>query len=112
MGPKYDLSNLALSAYDYQNWYKEKSDDSTEKDDESEFCDLLPLESDEEIKERKGLTILPPNKLLTRHSVIFVQIKAGNSSYKPKSEIRQIPYLLHQRNKITRTYNHLIKSLK
>ena len=36
-------------------------------DDEKELCNLSPLEADdEEVKERKGLKILTPNKVLTR----------------------------------------------
>ena len=70
------------------------------------------LEPDEEVKEGIGLKILTPNKLLTRLSILIVQIKAGNNSYKLKNEIRQIPHLLYQHNKITKkVYNNLIKSL-
>ena len=61
------------------------------------------LEGDEkELKEGKGLKILTPNKLLTRLPILLVQIKAGNNLYKLKKEIRQILYLLHQHNKITK----------
>ena len=61
------------------------------------------LEGDEkELKEGKGLKILTPNKLLTRLPILLVQIKAGNNLYKLKNEIRQILYLLHQHNKITK----------
>ena len=44
---------------------------------------MPPLEGDEkEVKERKGLKVLPPNKLLTRVPILLAQIKAGNNSYK------------------------------
>ena len=33
---------------------------------------------EEEVKEGKGLKILTPNKLLTRHPISLAQIKAGN----------------------------------
>ena len=73
--------------------------------------DLPPLEDDEEeVKEGKGLKILTPNKLLTRHPILSPQIKARNNSNKLKSEIRQILYLLYQHNKITKKiHNNLIK---
>ena len=56
---------------------------------------MLSLEGDEEVKEGKGLENLTPNKLLTRFSILFAQIKAANNSYKLKNEIRQIPYHLY-----------------
>ena len=63
------------------------------------------------VKERKGLKILTPNKLLTRLSILLAQIKIGNDSNKLKNEIRQILYLLCQDNKITKkVHNNLIKS--
>ena len=74
---------------------------------------MPPLEGDKEVKEGKRLKVLTPNKLLTRLPLFLAQIKAGNNSYKLKNEIRQILYLLHQHNKITKKiYNNLIKSLK
>ena len=74
---------------------------------------MPPQEGDpEEIKEGKGLKISTPNKLLTRLPILLAKIKAGNNSYKLKNEIRQILYLLHQHNKITKkVYNNLIESL-
>ena len=58
---------------------------------------MPPLEGDE-VKEGKGFKNLTPNKLLTRLPILLAQIKAGNSSYKLKIEIRQILYLLYQQN--------------
>ena len=56
---------------------------------------MLPLQGDdEEVKVGKGLKILTSYKLLIRLSVLLAPIKAGNNSYKLKSEIRQIVYLL------------------
>ena len=73
---------------------------------------MPPVDSDSEVEEGKGLTILTQNKLLTRLQILLAQIKAGNNSYKLKNEIRQILYLLYQDNKITKkVYNNLIKSL-
>ena len=66
-------------------------------------------EGDEEgVKEGKGLKVLTPNKLLTRLPILLAQVKAGSNSYKLKSEIRQIMYLLDQHNKIIKkVYNNL-----
>ena len=74
---------------------------------------MPPLAGDEEkVKERKGLKILTPNKLLTRIPILLAQMKAGNNSNKLKNEIRQILSLLYQHNKITKNvYNNLIKPL-
>ena len=72
---------------------------------------MLPLESDVEDKEIQLLKIITANKLLTRLPVLLEQIKAGNSN-KLKNEIRQMPYVLHQHNKITKQlYSNLIKLL-
>ena len=86
-----------LDDYDYSPWFKELDDEPS----------MPPLDGDEE--EVKGLT---PNKLLTRLPVLLTQIKAGNNSYKVKSKTRQILYLFHPQNNITKTfYNTLIKPL-
>ena len=81
--------------------------------DKDDLLTMPPLEGDEEeVKEEKGLKILPPNKLLTRLPILSAQIKAGSNSYKLKNKIRQISYFLYQHNKITeKVYNNLIKSL-
>ena len=64
---------------------------------------MPPSEGDEEkVKEGKGLKILTPNKLLTKLPILLAQIKAGNNSNKLRNKIRQILYLLHQDNKITK----------
>ena len=89
---------------------EEKSTDkeeSTNTKDSLDLSDMPPLEDDQEVKEGKGLTILTPNKLLTRLPILLAQVKAGKNL-----EIRQILYLLYQHNKITKkVYNELIKSL-
>ena len=72
---------------------------------------MPPLEGDEKVKEKKGLNILTPNKLLTRLSILLAQIKAANNSYKLKNETRQMLCLLYQHNKITKkVYNNLMNS--
>ena len=75
---------------------------------------MPPLESDKkefvdkqtiarlEVKERKGLKLLTPKKLLTRLPVLLTQIKAEHNSCKLKNKIRQILHLLYQHNKITK----------
>ena len=61
--------------------------------DKKEFVDIQTialLESDEEeLKERKGLKILIPDKLLTRLLILLTQINTGNNSYKLDIKIRQ-----------------------
>lgn len=73
---------------------------------------MPPLRNDEEnMKFEEQKSVLAPNKLLTRISVL-AEIKAENNSYKLDNEIRQISYLLYQHNKITKQfYNILIKAL-
>ena len=73
---------------------------------------MSPLEGDEEeVKEGQELNKVIPNKSLTRLPISLAQVKAGNSSYKLKNEIRQILYFLYQNNKITKkANNNLIKS--
>ena len=90
-----------------------KKKELTEKEESVDFSHMPPLQGDEEeVKEEKGLTILTPNKLLTRSPILLAQIKAENNSYKLKNEIIKILYLLYQHNKITKNvYNNLIKSL-
>ena len=112
MAPKYDPASLTFISYDHQHWYKKESDDTTVKDDEKELYVLPPLKGDEEeVKKEKRLKVLTPKKLLTGLPVSFEQIKAGNNSFKLKSEIRQILYLFCQQNKIMKTiYSNLIKS--
>ena len=129
MKHKYDPTKLLLFEVDnYDFWFeneessditrksdKEGSSDTTIKRDEklsADLSDIPPLEGDEEVKERKELKFLTPNKLFTRLPVLLAKIKAGNNSYKLKDEIRQILYLLYQHNKITKKVcNNLIKSL-
>ena len=52
MHPKRNFSNLLLDKYDYGNWFM--------KPDEKDLIDLsrmLSLDSDDEVKEGKGLKI-------------------------------------------------------
>ena len=76
----------------------------TDKEESIDLIDIPPLEVDEKVKERKGLKILTPNKLLTRLSILLAQIKARNNSYIIKNGIRQVLYLLYHYNKITKKF--------
>ena len=114
LGNKYDSINLFLKAYNYYVWFEsEELSDTTETDEKStDLPPMPPLEGDEVVKERKGLKILIPNKLVTRLPILLAQTKAGNNSYKLKNEIRQLLYLLCQHNKIIKkVYNNVTKSL-
>ena len=100
---KYNPTNLTLSVCSYENWDKEKLDDSTVTNDKEKFYDSSPLQQgDKEVKVKKRLKI--QTFICTNNSwKYFIQLK---------DEIRQILYLLHQYNKITKTiYNNLTKSL-
>ena len=115
MEHKYDPDKLFLQTCNYDVWFKnEESSDKEELTDKEESTDLptiSALEGDE-VKEGKKIKNLTRNDVLTRLPMLLAQIKAGNSSYKLKNEIRQILYLLYQHNKITKkVYNNLIKSL-
>ena len=85
------------------NHSRQKSKIIRQKKDDEDLSAMPPLEGDEEkVKKGKALKILTPNKLLTRLPILLAQIKAENNSYELKNEIRQILYLLYQRNKITK----------
>ena len=71
-----------------------------EGDEKAPF--MLPLEYDEKVEE-KGLSTLPPNKLLTKLPVLLAQTNAVNNSFKLKVEIRQMVYLLYQHGQISKT---------
>ena len=111
--------NMILISYflkhNYDVWFENKeSSDKEESTDKKKSTDLppMPVLEGDEIKEGKGIKILTPSKLLPRLPILLAQIKAGNNSYKLKSEIRQILYLLYQCNKTTKkVYINFIKSL-
>ena len=105
LGNIYDLVNLFLETYNY---------DKRDKREFADPSDMPPLEDDEEVKKGKGLKNLTPNKLLPKLPMLLAEIKAEiNSDKLKKKEIRQILYLLHQHNKITKKcYTNLIKLLK
>ena len=66
---------------------------------------MPPLESDKEefvdkqtiarleVKERKGLKLLTPQKLLTRLPVLLTQIKAEHNSCKKRNQANTTPFV-------------------
>ena len=75
-------------------WFE--NEESTDKEKSVDLSDMPPLEGDEEeVKEGKGLRILTPNKLLTQLPILLAQIKAGNSSYKLKNEMKYYIYFIN-----------------
>ena len=74
---------MFLETYKYEDWYKNKKSVNTrrknDKEEPVDLSDITPLEGDEEVKERKGLKNLTPNKLLTRLPILLAQIKAGKN---------------------------------
>ena len=113
MGKNYNPFNLFLDRYNYKIWFQnEESYDTTKSSEECIDLPSMTLLEGDEVKDRKELKVLTPNKILSRLPILLTQIKAGKSSYKLKNEMRQILYLLYQYNKITKNvYNNLIKSL-
>ena len=80
MGDKYKPKELLLEIYNYDDW--SDKEELTDKEKSVDLSDMAPLEGDkEEVKEGTGLNILPPNKLLTRLSILLTQIKAGNNIF-------------------------------
>ena len=72
MEPKYDLDNLFLETYNYDDWFK--NEESTDKimESDKEESDILPLKGDKEDgKEGKVLKHLTPNNLLTRLPILL-----------------------------------------
>ena len=49
-----------------------------------------------------GLKILTPDQMLSRLPISLAQLKAGNSSEKFKTEIRQILYSVYRSKKLTK----------
>ena len=70
MDPKYDLKKVFLKKYDYSVW-SENEVGSTAKKESVALSNMPQLESDEEVNKGKRLTILIPNKLLTRLPILL-----------------------------------------
>ena len=81
MNPKYDPFNSALDIQHYTEWFRKE-------DEESVDILLLPkLTRDGKVKERTGIEIPTPKKLLTRFPGLSAQMKAENNSCKLKHTI-------------------------
>ena len=84
LGSKDYTTNLFLETYNYV-WFENEESADTTKGGEEESADLPPippLQGDEEVKERKGLAVLTPNKLLTKLPELLAQIKTGNNLFR------------------------------
>ena len=71
-------NDLFPDDYEYDSYFDKQLNDITLNGDEEELGDLPPmpsLESDEKVKEGKGLKILTPNKVLTKLPILLSQIK-------------------------------------
>ena len=83
-------------------------------DKQPDTTDMPELESEESAAQRRnqrgqGLKILTSNQMLSILSISLAQLKPGNSSEKPKNEIRQILYSLYRSKKLTKQiYKSLI----
>ena len=65
-------------------------------------------------RKKMGSKYNPANliHMIYRCQLLLAQIKVGNNSYKLKSEIGQILYLLYQHNEVTKTLrNNVINTL-
>ena len=58
--------------------------DTRKESDKEESVILSIIPPLEKVKDEKGLKILTPNKLLTRLTILLVQIQVGNTSVKLK----------------------------
>ena len=56
---------------DDDEWFIEEQ--LNDEEESVDLSDMSPLEDDEEVKEGKGLSILTPNKLLTKLPILLVQ---------------------------------------
>ena len=87
MKRKYNPTNLMLNTYYYKEWFREEElDDKKIKTDEEEIADLIEVEINKQVKEGKGIKILTLKNILIRPPGLFIQIKAGNNSYKLKNQ--------------------------
>ena len=66
-------------------------------DEQPDTTDMPELESEESAEQKGiGIKILTPNQMLSRLPISLSQLKAGNSSEKPKNEIRQLLHSLYR----------------
>ena len=83
-------------------------------DEQPDTTDMPDFESEESIEQRRkqkgqGLNIIMTSQMYSRLPITLAQLKAGKSSEKLKSQIRQLLYSLYRSKKLTKTiYNNLI----
>ena len=65
---------------DDDEWFIEEQ--LNDEEESVDLSDMSPLEDDEEVKEGKGLSILTPNKLLTKLPILLVQKVDISQNYK------------------------------
>ena len=66
-------------------------------DEQPDTTDMPELKSEESAEQKGiGIKILTPNQMLSRLPISLSQLKAGNSSEKPKNEIRQLLHSLYR----------------
>ena len=83
-------------------------------DEQPDITDMPDFESEESIEQRRkqkgqGLNIITTSQMYSRLPITLAQLKAGKSSEKLKSQIRQLLYSLYRSKRLTKTiYNNLI----
>ena len=83
-------------------------------DEQADTTDMPDFESEESIEQRRkqkgqGLNIITTSQMYSRLPITLAQLKAGKSSEKLKSQIRQLLYSLYRSKRLTKTiYNNLI----
>ena len=65
---------------DDDEWFIEEQ--LNDEEESVDLSDMSPLEDDEEVNEGKGLSILTPNKLLTKLPILLVQKVDISQNYK------------------------------
>ena len=65
---------------DDDEWFIEEQ--LNDEEESVDLSDMSPLEDDEEVKEGKGVSILTPNKLLTKLPILLVQKVDISQNYK------------------------------
>ena len=73
-----------------------------------EFVENI-LEFNKQNQQGQGLTMLPPNQMLSRLPISLPQLQTVNNLEKLKNEIRQLLYSLYRSKNMTKqVYNNLI----
>ena len=91
LGSKCDPIDLSCERYNYHIWIENKklantTSRNSDKEESVDLSEMPPLERITGVKEGQVIKLLTLNKLLTRLSILDLQIKAGNNSYKLKKK--------------------------